>query len=220
MPEQARTLSADLQVMHELPPTRVVLGGLPPVYAHGLQAVLQPSVPSCTVLPDLAQLPVLLAGPHPLVVVVTEAGMAAVLPAAPATSQHAVVALVEHVTAETAAGALRAGATGVISVADAPEQVVAVLRSAARGDTVLPRQVVQALCRPASLPPPSLTLVEQAWLRRLASGGTVAGLARACGYSEREMYRRLSNVYLRLGAGTRTEALLLAERFGLLDHRG
>jgi DNA-binding NarL/FixJ family response regulator len=72
---------------------------------------------------------------------------------------------------------------------------------------------------PATLPPPSLTDVEQAWLRRLAAGGTVAGLARGCGYSEREMYRRLSDMYSRLGARTRTEALLLAERFGLLDTR-
>jgi hypothetical protein len=31
------------------------------------------------------------------------------------------------------------------------------------------------------------------------------------------MYRRLSSVYLQLGASTRTEALLLAERFGLLS---
>lgn len=218
MPEQSRTLNVDLQVVHEPAPPRVVLGGLPPVYAHGLQAVLQRSVPSCTVVPDLVQLPGLLAGPHPLVVVVVEAGMGAVLPLPPAASRHAVVVLVEHVTAETCAGALRAGVTGVIAMGDDPDRVVAVLRSAGQGDTVLPREIVQALCRPAALPPPSLTLVEQAWLRRLAGGGTVAGLARACGYSEREMYRRLSNVYLRLGAATRTEALLLAERFGLLDH--
>lgn len=219
MPEQSSALGADLQVVHQAPSTSVVLAGLPPVYAHGLQTVLRSSVASCTVVADLGQLPVQLAGPHPVVVVVPETGVPAVLPAAPAVPRHAVVVLVERATPEGCAAALRAGVTGVITVADDPDRVVAVLRSAARGDTVLPRAVVQALCRPATLPPPSLTVVEQAWLRRLASGGTVAGLARACGYSEREMYRRLSSVYLRLGAHTRTEALLLAERFGLLDHR-
>ncbi len=107
--------------------------------------------------------------------------------------------------------------TGVLAATHPAEDIVPVLHCAARGHTVLPRELVRALCRPASLPPPSLTPTEQAWMRRLAAGGTVAGLARTCGYSEREMYRRLSTVYLRLGARTRTEALLLAERFGLLD---
>ena len=219
MPEQSRTLGSDLQVVHQAPSTGVVLAGLPPVYAHGLQMVLRSSVASCAVVADLGQLPVLLAGPDPLIVVVPETGVPAVLPVAPAVPRHAVVVLVERATTEACASALRAGVTGVITGADDPERVVAALRSAARGDTVLPREVVQALCRPATLPPPSLTPVERGWLRRLAGGGTVAGLARACGYSEREMYRRLSGVYLRLGAHTRTEALLLAERFGLLDER-
>jgi DNA-binding CsgD family transcriptional regulator len=31
------------------------------------------------------------------------------------------------------------------------------------------------------------------------------------------MYRRLSSLYMRLGARSRTEALLLAGRFGLLE---
>jgi DNA-binding NarL/FixJ family response regulator len=64
-----------------------------------------------------------------------------------------------------------------------------------------------------------LSETERAWLRRLAAGGTVAGLARDCAYSEREMYRRLSDLYTRLGGRTRTEALLLAERHGLLSTR-
>jgi DNA-binding NarL/FixJ family response regulator len=219
VPEQSTTSGADLRVIHRAAGPRVVLAGLPPVYAHGLSVVLRASVASCTVMPAAAQLAVLLAGPDALVVVVPEAAAPAVLPVPRAASRHAVVVLVETATAETCAAALRAGVTGVITVGDDPEDVLTVLHSAARGRTVLPRALVQALCRPATLPPPSLTSVEQSWLRRLAGGGTVAGLARACGYSEREMYRRLSSVYLQLGARTRTEALLLAERFGLLDHR-
>jgi DNA-binding CsgD family transcriptional regulator len=217
VPDQSRTLGADLQVLHELPSPQVVLGGLPPVYARGLQLVLESSVASCTVVGDVGQVPSLLAGPDPFVVVVPESDVPAVLPVPPALARHAVVVLVEQATPESCATAMRAGVTGVIAVDDAPEQVVAVVRGAARGYTVLAREFVQALCRPAAVVPPSLTVVERGWLRRLARGGTVAGLARSCGYSEREMYRRLSDVYLRLGARTRTEALLLAERFGLLD---
>jgi DNA-binding NarL/FixJ family response regulator len=220
VPEPSTTRTPDLQVITGEDQLRVVLGGLPPVYARGLQAVLQEGGAVSTVVPDLAQLGVVLAGPGPLVVIVPDlAHLAAVLPVAPAAARHGFVVLVDEASPDTCADALRAGATGVITPLDDPQDVLAVLRCAGRGQTVLARAVVQALCRPASLPPPSLTDVEQAWLRRLAAGGTVAGLARGCGYSEREMYRRLSDVYLRLGARTRTEALLLAERFGFLDNR-
>ena len=218
MQDQSRVSPPDLQVVREstsLP--AVLLAGLSPVYAQGLRMVLQESTASCTVVPELAQLPALLAGGQPLVVVVPEAQVGAVLAGGPTSGLHAVVALVGVATPEVCAQALRAGVTGIIAAADPAEEVVAVLHCAARGQTVLPRELVRSLCRPASLPPPSLTPTEQAWMRRLAAGGTVAGLARSCGYSEREMYRRLSTVYLRLGARTRTEALLLAERFGLLD---
>ena len=67
---------------------------------------------------------------------------------------------------------------------------------------------------------PVLEARELAWLRRLAGGATVAGLARAAGYSEREMYRLLSATYGSLGADTRTESLLRADRWGLLADDG
>lgn len=219
MPDGTRAPAPELQVVVEPPLLRVVLGGLPPVYARGLQLVLQDSGASCTVLPDLAQLAVLLAGPHPLVVVLP-AVAALPLPTGPAAPRHAVVLLVEAATPETCAAALHAGATGILTAGDALDDVIAVLQCAGRGHTVLRRELAQALCRPTTADvAPAVDAVEQGWLRQLAAGGTVAGLARSCGYSEREMYRRLSTLYLRLGARTRTEALLLAERFGLLDNR-
>lgn len=54
------------------------------------------------------------------------------------------------------------------------------------------------------------------WLRSLADSATVGRLARLSGYSEREMYRLLNRVYSRIGAQTRTEALLIAQRRGCL----
>jgi DNA-binding NarL/FixJ family response regulator len=219
VPEPSLVRAPDLEVVTTEEPLRVVLGGLPPVYARGLQTVLEGGGAVCTVTSELVQLTVLLSDVRPLVVVAPQEKRAAALPVAPAAARHAVVLLVAEASPETWADAVRAGATGVVTLSDDPEDVLTVLRCAGRGQTLLPRAVVQALCRPASAPVPSLTAIEQAWLRRLAAGGTVAALARGCGYSEREMYRRLSDVYLRLGARTRTEALLLAERFGLLDTR-
>ena len=64
---------------------------------------------------------------------------------------------------------------------------------------------------------PALGQDERCWLRWLAGGKTVASLAVAACYSEREMYRLLRKLYTRLGASGRTEALLAAQRYGLLD---
>lgn len=219
MPEQL-TVQAPAQhvVVAPAPAPAVLLVALPPVYAHGLGMVLQNRTGGCTVVPDLAQLPGQLADREPVVVVVPAAHASVVLALAQGPTQHPVVVLLEAATPEACRQAVRAGVTGVITAGDALEDVVLVLTGAARGATVLRRELLRSLCRPDS-PPPSLTATEQTWLRQLAAGATVSGLARGCGYSEREMYRRLSAVYQRLGARTRTEALVLAERVGLLDSR-
>lgn len=225
MPEQLAVHQPERRRARRDALPRVALVGLPSMYARGLQRLLDPSTELCSVLLDLAELPALLPGSTPLLVVVPErdaAGAAALLgavPTAPDQQASAVVAVVDDAGPETCGAALRAGVTAVITTADLPDAVLTVLRCAAQGRTVLAREVVQALCRPAAPPPPPLAAVERQWLHRLAAGGTVAGLARGCGYSEREMYRRLSAVYQRLGARTRTEALLMAERYGLLGDR-
>jgi DNA-binding CsgD family transcriptional regulator len=95
--------------------------------------------------------------------------------------------------------------------------VLAVVRAAATGHTLLPLRVARGLCRSHAGRAPELLARERSWLRHLADSGTVASLAATAGYSEREMYRLLGSIYTRLGASNRTEALLLAERWGLLQ---
>ncbi|MDQ3641282.1 MAG: hypothetical protein M3450_07420 [Actinomycetota bacterium] len=58
---------------------------------------------------------------------------------------------------------------------------------------------------------------EVGWLQTLARGATVARLAGEVGYSEREMFRILSNLYQRMGVVSRTEALVQAAQWGLLE---
>lgn len=219
VPDQAHVQADDLQVLRT-PCAATVLAGLPPVYAHGLSGLLDNRGLRTRVVPDLGELPGVLADPGTSVVVVPLASADAVLAAVAQPAGHAVVVIADSTSPELCATALRAGVTGIITFDDSPDDVLTALQAAARGRVVLPRDVVRALCRPEAAVPPSLTSAEQDWLRRLAAGGTVSGLARSCGFSEREMYRRLSAVYLRLGARTRTEALLLAERFGFLTQRG
>ena len=128
------------------------------------------------------------------------------------------VVLLEDPSPAQHVAALRAGARGVAHAGAPLADLIAVLSAAARGFTVLPAAVARALCLPlVSTRAVEVPAEERGWLRQLARGVSVAELAvRSC-YSEREMYRLLNRAYQRLGAANRTEALLLAQRAGLLS---
>jgi DNA-binding NarL/FixJ family response regulator len=61
-----------------------------------------------------------------------------------------------------------------------------------------------------------LTGEELTWLRRLADGSTVEQVADDAGFSERSMYRRMAAAYRKVGAETRTEAMVRLAQLGLL----
>ncbi len=59
-----------------------------------------------------------------------------------------------------------------------------------------------------------LTCEEQLWLSSLAVGRSVVYLAREVSLSERSMYRRLDDVWRRLGTSNRAEGMALAASSG------
>jgi len=61
-----------------------------------------------------------------------------------------------------------------------------------------------------------LTPAETAWLRALALGQAVGRIAMDSGLSERTMYRRLTEVFDRIGVAGRSEASAWAWRNGYL----
>ena len=227
VPEVRESRVDDLRLVEHQPQLRVVLAGLPPIYRHGLAAGFAGAGMVCSPLASMAELSAVLAefadvvatGRGGFVVIVSAEEVPAlnsVLGDA-AVGDVPLVHVVDDATPEASAEALRLGATGVIALDAELSQVIGVVRAAADGQTLLPRQVARSLCRSQVGPVPQLLAKERDWLRHLADCGTVAGLARTVGYSEREMYRLLGGVYARLGASNRTEALLLAERWGLLE---
>lgn len=204
----------------------VVLLDFAPVYVHGLALGLQEAGIDCSVIGSTAALHEGLNRPRlhgPL----DSAALVVVLPhhdavQLTATSLPSTVALhVVHVlpdaSATTWSDALAAGATGAFELSAELSQVLLTVQCAAAGYCMLPPAVAQALGRTRRGAAPVLETSERRYLRSLADGGAVADLARQSGYSEREMYRLLSSVYARIGARNRTEALLSAERFGLLE---
>jgi len=98
----------------------------------------------------------------------------------------------------------------------AEDDIVIAIKAAHRALSCLPTTAARALTGALEERTPALTSNERLWLRALAESVTVASLARSSGYSEREMYRLLGELYRRLGVTTRTEALLRADRLGLL----
>jgi DNA-binding NarL/FixJ family response regulator len=201
---------------------RIVPTGLPPVYCHGLRAGLAAAGLTCSLLGTPDELPALLVRGAPVVLTLAAAFAAElrVLPPPPRgeiPSAVQVVHVVPTMTAAACSTALHSGATGVVGLDAEMTEAVDVVRAAAAGRTVLPAPLARALCQSWTGPPPELSPRDQRWLRSMAEGATTASLARAAGYSEREMYRLLATLYVRLGAANRTEALLVAQRHGLLD---
>jgi DNA-binding NarL/FixJ family response regulator len=114
--------------------------------------------------------------------------------------------------------AVSAGAVGVLPRDASAVHVNDVVRSAVGGHSVLPTELLRSLVADAVHVKPARLLSDDeiGWLRELAQGSTVARLAERIGYSERRTYRLLAEVYGRLGADSRTKALMIAQSEGWL----
>jgi len=121
---------------------------------------------------------------------------------------------------ELAAAAWRAGARGILRrTADAAELVLAVL-AAAGGLTVLDPDLFPSPGGPRSAPPGEL--VEPLTPRELEVLGLIAGglsskeIAHRLGISEHTVKFHVNTIMSKLGARSRTEAVVIAARLGLI----
>lgn len=128
---------------------------------------------------------------------------------------HPVVVLLGTETVAAGIRAVRAGARSVV-----PRQVTATMlqRTVAatiEGQAVLPAAVAAALASGTQYAGDAAISREKLfWLQALATGSTVAELARHAGYSERAMFRLLRALYREMGVRTRIEALMRAREHG------
>lgn len=138
-----------------------------------------------------------------------------------ASSGIVVVALLPDPSPEEHAHAYSHGAAGTVDWNADPEDIVAALAAALDGRTRLPVEVARSLAAvwpSMHAPRPEVSAEEAEWLASLAAGTTVARLAEDTGYSERVMFRKLHDLYDRLGVTGRAEAIVAAERLGFLDN--
>lgn len=130
------------------------------------------------------------------------------------------VAVLPELTLADVAAAIRAGATAVIGEDESTEAYHTVLAAAMSGRTAVPKDLAKALAMRVPSRPDAdawITDAEAGWLRHLAAGRTVATIAEEVGFSEREMFRMLHDLYVRIGVRNRTEAIIWATRHAVLD---
>jgi len=130
-----------------------------------------------------------------------------------------VVAFLEDATVTGYVRALTAGAVGAVPRDAAPDLVRDAFLAAVSRRSLIPIEVLHALASPTEHPEEAgdtLYEYEIDWLRQLASGITIARLASRAGYSERMMFRLLRELYDKLGAANRTQAIIHARDMGWL----
>lgn len=130
-------------------------------------------------------------------------------------SDGSIVAVTDNTEADLTAELVAAGATTVLNWDSSPE----ILKSAME----LALHQISAIATPAlrfiatsGAQVVGITDAERRWLEELEGGITVSKLAPIAGYSERSLYRQLNQLYHRLGASNREEAVAEARRRELM----
>jgi DNA-binding NarL/FixJ family response regulator len=126
--------------------------------------------------------------------------------------------------------AMRAGASGFLLKSGRPHELVAGVRAAAGGETLLAppitRRLVEAFVRrpPPGTTTPSaldeLTPREVEVLRHIAAGQSNAEIAGELFVSEDTVKTHASRIFMKLGLRDRTQAVILAYESGLVEPGG
>lgn len=130
-----------------------------------------------------------------------------------------VIAVLEDASVPASVRALNAGAAGILPRDATLPTMREVVGAAARGDSLVPTSVLRALTerQPTGEPTTAAggpSTAEREWLSHLARGDNVATVAARAGYSERMMFRLLRDLYSKIGAANRTEAMIKARDEG------
>jgi len=133
-----------------------------------------------------------------------------------------VLLLLDHEGTEWAAAQIGSGASGYLLRQHGPREILAAIQAADAGFQLAPAgEAVPVPSRPRPAPPENaliepLTPREVEVLRLLADGESNKGIANELGISEHTAKFHVSSVLAKLGAATRTEAVTIGVRSGLV----
>jgi DNA-binding NarL/FixJ family response regulator len=121
-------------------------------------------------------------------------------------------------------GALQAGANGYVLKTAEPDELVQAVHAVYEGKSVLDPQLAQRLWQqmasranpPQGQQPETLSAREIEVLRLVARGYTNKAVATQLGISDRTVQGHLANVFSKLHAQSRTDAVMIGLRLGLI----
>jgi len=141
---------------------------------------------------------------------------ARILAAAP---EIRVVVLTTYESDESILTAIEAGASGYLLKAAPPEEILAGIRSVARGEVALAPSIAALLVRRVKQPAVTLSAREVEVLGLVAQGQSNPEIARSLFLSEATVKTHLVHAFDKLGVNDRTRAVTLAMELGLLPRR-
>lgn len=128
-----------------------------------------------------------------------------------------VIVLTTYESDEAILSAIEAGATGYLLKAAPQEEILAGIRSVARGEVALAPSIAALLVRRVAKPPAvTLSNRETEVLALVASGNSNPSIAKTLFVSEATVKTHLLHVFEKLGVSDRTRAVTLAMELGLL----
>ncbi|MGX5681003.1 response regulator [Schumannella luteola] len=136
-----------------------------------------------------------------------------ILSARPATK---VVILTTYESDASILTAIEAGASGYLLKAAPPEEILAGIRSVARGEVVLAPSIAALLVGRSARPAVSLSARETEVLRLVAQGDSNPSIAATLFVSEATVKTHLLHAFEKLGVNDRTRAVTKAMELGLL----
>lgn len=113
--------------------------------------------------------------------------------------------------------AVEAGATGYLLKDTAPDTLVAGIRSAAAGETVLGPAIAARLLDRMAAPDQALTARELEIVEQLAVGGANKEIAKRLFISEATVKSHLVHIFGKLGVNNRTKVVAVARERGLIS---
>lgn len=113
--------------------------------------------------------------------------------------------------------AVDAGATGYLLKDTAPDTLVAGIRSAAAGETVLGPPIAARLLDRLSDPTQALTVRELEIVEQLAVGGSNREIAKRLFISEATVKSHLVHIFDKLGVNSRTKVVAVARERGMIS---
>ncbi|MCU1422092.1 MAG: LuxR family transcriptional regulator [Microbacteriaceae bacterium] len=128
-----------------------------------------------------------------------------------------VIVLTTYETDESILKAIEAGASGYLLKAAPQEEILAGIRSVARGEVALAPSIAALLVRRVAAPTPvKLSERETQVLALVAQGQSNPAIAKTLFLSEATVKTHLIHVFEKLGVNDRTRAVTLAMELGLL----